>query len=42
MADQPGFAQVIGTGQTARRAPALLAFVDEAQADAAWPAVRAQ
>jgi AcrR family transcriptional regulator len=40
MADLPGFAQVIETGQAAARGLALLAFVDEAQADAAWPAVR--
>jgi AcrR family transcriptional regulator len=41
MADQPGFAQVIETGQAAIRGLALLAFVDEAEADTAWPAVRA-
>jgi hypothetical protein len=41
MADEPGFAQVIDTGQAAIRGLALLAFVDEAEADAAWPAVRA-
>jgi AcrR family transcriptional regulator len=41
MADQRGFAQVIDTGQAAIRGLALLAFVDESEADAAWPAVRA-
>jgi AcrR family transcriptional regulator len=41
MADEPGFAQVIDTGQAAIRGLALLAFVDEAEADAAWPALRA-
>jgi AcrR family transcriptional regulator len=41
MADQPGFAQVIDTGLAAIRGLALLAFVDEAEADAAWPAARA-
>jgi AcrR family transcriptional regulator len=41
MADQPGFAQVIETGLAAMRGLAQLAFVDEAEADAAWPAVRA-
>jgi AcrR family transcriptional regulator len=41
MADQPGFAQVIETAQAATRGLALLAFVDEAEANAAWPAVRA-
>jgi AcrR family transcriptional regulator len=41
MADEPGFAQVVETGQAAIRGLALLAFVDEAEADAAWPAVRA-
>jgi AcrR family transcriptional regulator len=41
LADQPGFVQVIETGQAATRGLALLAFVDEAEADAAWPAVRA-
>jgi AcrR family transcriptional regulator len=41
MADQPGFAQVIETGQAAMRGLATLAFVDETDADAAWPALRA-
>jgi AcrR family transcriptional regulator len=41
MADQPGFAQVIETGLGVIRGFAILAFVDEADADAAWPAVRA-
>jgi AcrR family transcriptional regulator len=41
MADQPGFAQVLETGLAAMRGLAMLAFVDEADADAAWPAVRA-
>jgi AcrR family transcriptional regulator len=41
MAGQPGFAQVIDTGQAAIRGLALLACVDEEEADAAWPAVRA-
>jgi len=41
MADQPGFAQVIDTGLAAIRGLAQLAFVDEAEADAAWPGVRA-
>jgi AcrR family transcriptional regulator len=41
MADEPGFAQVIDTGQAAIRGLALLSFVDGAEADALWPAVRA-
>jgi AcrR family transcriptional regulator len=41
MADEPGFAEVVETGQAAIRGLALLAFVNEAEADAAWPAVRA-
>lgn len=41
MAGEPGFAQVIDTGQAAIRGLALLAFVDETEADAAWLAVRA-
>jgi AcrR family transcriptional regulator len=41
MADQPGFAQIIDTGQAAIRGLALRAFVDAPEADAAWPAVRA-
>jgi AcrR family transcriptional regulator len=41
MADEPGFAEVIDTGQAAIRGLALLAFADAAQADALWPAVRA-
>jgi AcrR family transcriptional regulator len=41
MADQPGFEQVIETGQAAMRGLATLAFVDQADADAGWPALRA-
>jgi AcrR family transcriptional regulator len=41
MADEPGFAEVIDTGQAAIRGLALLAFVDAAQADALWPVLRA-
>jgi hypothetical protein len=41
MADEPGFAEVIDTGQAAIRGLALLAFADAAQADAMWPTVRA-
>src|SRR4029077_2328338 len=41
IADQPGFAQLIETGQAAMRGLATLAFVDETDADAAWPALRA-
>ena len=41
MAEQPGYAQVIDTALATMRGLALLAFVDEAGADAAWPAVRA-
>jgi hypothetical protein len=41
MADEPGFAEVIDTGQAAIRGLALLAFIDAAQADALWPVVRA-
>jgi AcrR family transcriptional regulator len=41
MIDQPGFVQVIETGLAAARGLALAAFVDRAEADAAWPAVRA-
>jgi AcrR family transcriptional regulator len=41
MADERGFAEVVETGQAAIRGLALLAFVNEAEADAAWPAVRA-
>jgi hypothetical protein len=40
LADQPGFAQLIDTGQAAIRGLALLAFVDEAEADRAWPITR--
>jgi AcrR family transcriptional regulator len=41
MADAPGFAEVIDTGQAAIRGLALLALADAAGADALWPAVRA-
>jgi AcrR family transcriptional regulator len=41
MADQPGYLQVIETGQAAMRGLATLAFVDQTDADAAWPALRA-
>jgi hypothetical protein len=41
MADEPGFAEVIDTGQAAIRGLALLAFVDGPGADALWPATRA-
>ena len=41
MSEQPGLVELIETGQAATRGVALLAFVDEAQADAAWAAVRA-
>jgi len=41
MIDQPGFVEVIETGLAAARGLALRAFVDAAEADAAWPAVRA-
>lgn len=40
MADQPGFTQLIDTGQAAIRGLALLAFVDEAEAERAWPVTR--
>ncbi len=40
MADQPGFAQLIDTGQAAIRGLALLAFVDEAEAERTWPITR--
>ena len=40
LADQPGFAQLIDTGQAAIRGLALLAFVDEAEAERAWPITR--
>lgn len=41
MADEPGFAQVIDTGQAAIRGLALLSFIDGEKADALWPAIRA-
>jgi hypothetical protein len=41
LAEQPGFAQVIETGLSAMRGLAMTAFVDEADADTAWPALRA-
>jgi AcrR family transcriptional regulator len=41
MADEPGFGEVIDTGQAAIRGLALLAFIDEGEADALWPAIRA-
>lgn len=40
LAEQPGFAQLIDTGQAAIRGLALLAFVDEAEAERAWPITR--
>jgi hypothetical protein len=40
MADQPGFVDLINTGQAAIRGLALLAFVDEAEAERAWPVTR--
>ncbi len=41
MADEPGFADVIDTGQAAIRGLALLSFIDGERADALWPVVRA-
>jgi AcrR family transcriptional regulator len=41
MADEPGFAQLIDTGQAAIRGLALLAFIDPAEAEKAWPSTRA-
>jgi hypothetical protein len=41
MADEPGFGEVIDTGQAAIRGLALLAFIDEGEADALWPSIRA-
>jgi AcrR family transcriptional regulator len=41
MADEPGFAEVIDTGQAAIRGLALLSFIDGERADALWPVVRA-
>jgi AcrR family transcriptional regulator len=40
LAEQPGFVQLIRTGQAAIRGLAVLAFVNEDEADQAWPAVR--
>jgi AcrR family transcriptional regulator len=42
LADLPGFVQLISTGQATMRGLAILRFVDEAEADKAWPAMRAQ
>ena len=42
LADQPGFTRITETGLAAIRGLAMLAFVDEAQADKAWLATRAQ
>jgi hypothetical protein len=35
-----GFVELINTGQAAIRGLALLAFVDEAEAERAWPVTR--
>jgi AcrR family transcriptional regulator len=40
MSDQPGFMQVIDTAQAAIRGLALLAILDEKEAERAWPATR--
>ena len=40
LADQAGFVELINTGQAAIRGLALLAFVEEAEAERAWPATR--
>jgi AcrR family transcriptional regulator len=40
MADQPEFVQLIETGQAAIRGLALLAFIDEAEAQRMWPITR--
>lgn len=40
LADRPGFAQLISTGQATMRGLAMLRFVDETGADEAWPAMR--
>jgi hypothetical protein len=40
LAGQPGVAQLIDTGQATIRGLALLAFVDEAEAERVWPITR--
>jgi hypothetical protein len=40
LADQPGFVELINTGQATIRGLALLAFVDEAEAERACPVTR--
>lgn len=42
LAERPGFAQLISTGRATMRGLAMLRFVDEAEADEAWPGMRAQ
>lgn len=40
LADRAGFVELINTGQATIRGLALLAFVDEAEAERAWPITR--
>ncbi len=40
LAEEAGFVELINTGQAAIRGLALLAFVDEAEAERAWPVTR--
>ena len=42
LSERPGFAEVIARGQASMLGLAMLRFVDETQAEEAWPAMRAQ
>ncbi len=42
LSERPGFAQLIARGQASMRGLAMLRFVDETQAEEAWPAMRSQ
>src|ERR1039458_7346061 len=41
LVDRPGFAQLLATGRATMRGLAMARFVNDAGADAAWPATRA-
>jgi AcrR family transcriptional regulator len=41
LAERPGFTQLLATGRATMRGLAMLRFVDDADADTAWPATRA-
>ena len=42
LSERPGFAEVIARGQASMLGLAMLRFVDETQAEEAWPTMRAQ